>query len=150
MEKDRKLFLTLQAVNGEEKSGFSRGHITVSGDQRSISSTDGLRDQSMMIFLSIVQLMDGIRRLSENSKDFNFVGDDSSFQFFIRVENEMILIKDTKGCIVGKSEFDEFIINLWKEINGFVEENSYFLSEEETVCSDLRDSIGQFKETFKL
>jgi hypothetical protein len=150
MKEHMRLSLVLQMVKGEEVSSFSRGHITVHGSQKNISSIGHLRDQSMMIFLSIVQLLDGIRHLSESDEDFRFVGEGSSFQFFVKLRDQLICVEDTNGDVVGETRLDEFVIQLLKEVERLITTNSSLLCEEEIIYFDLQDSISQFKVKFKL
>ena len=61
-------------------SGFDMGHMTVSSCSTTIQSRDVGPRCSMMLFLSLVELLDGLRRLlTSNLNSYEFIGADSSF-----------------------------------------------------------------------
>ena len=66
---------------GPLRGGFARGHMTVAGDRATTTSADRTPDQSMMLVLSVTELLDGVRRfLSDTRSDrYEFIATDSSF-----------------------------------------------------------------------
>jgi len=65
---------------------YTEGHITIKGRYGIISSKDMRSNQSMMIFISLSELLDGIRifLINQNQRIYHFVGIGCSFKF-IRV-----------------------------------------------------------------
>lgn len=66
----------------ERSMGYERGHIDISGNLGTTTSKNRTPDQSMMLVLSIVDILDGLRRLfaDRKNKSYRFVGTDSSFE----------------------------------------------------------------------
>jgi hypothetical protein len=86
--------IELDEFEEEEIDSYSRGHITIQGNSGIISSKLSKRNQSMMIFISICDLLNSVRvLLTTPRKKYNFVGAGCSFQFFIvkNSSNNLIL-----------------------------------------------------------
>ena len=80
------LNIEIEEIELEEGiDSYTRGHITIQGKGNIISSKDMTDNQSMMIFISISELLDGIGIFlnHQNQKIYYFVGVGCSFQFII-------------------------------------------------------------------
>jgi hypothetical protein len=85
--------LSFSIENVSDKiSGFELGHIDILTEKGSISSRDRKPDQAMMIFVTMIDLLDGLRELfQKKTKWFQLVGADSSFKInFVRLKEEQI------------------------------------------------------------
>ncbi|MEM7717504.1 MAG: hypothetical protein AAF349_28845 [Cyanobacteria bacterium P01_A01_bin.68] len=69
----------------EDIDSYTRKHITIQGKRGIISSQDMKNNQSMMIFISLSELLDGIRLflINPSQRIYHFVGIRCSFQFII-------------------------------------------------------------------
>ena len=97
---------------------LTRGNIILQGKQGVISSKKMKNNQSSMIFLSLVELLDGIRLFirDKNRHQYNYVAVDSSFQFYlVRKTANILRIENSKrGCI---EEIDEWLESPFFEAN---------------------------------
>lgn len=133
----------------EEIDSYTRGHITLQGRHKTISSKISNTNQSMMIFISLSELLSGSRvLLSIPEKKFNFVGVGCSFEFFIVKKDARNLILTTaKNELVDEITYGKFIEMIWQEVNSFML-NYGDLLESGSVKNDLTNSIEKFKKQF--
>lgn len=136
----------------EEINSFSLGHMTFHGENGCLTSKNLIPDQSMMIFLSIVQLLDGTRLfLTDPGKDvYNFVGVDCSFQFFLLKGKDKLILKSIKKEEIDEIKPPEFIKAVWKGIREFMLQYGHYLDNEEIIADDLHSSIREYKKQFNL
>lgn len=89
----------------DEVDDYSQGHITIEGKNGIISSKRSSINQSMMIFVAAIELLDGYRIFINNKHEgiYNFVGCDSSFTFY--------LIRQSKESKIIVENSDEEIID---------------------------------------
>jgi len=74
-------------------SGFDLGHIKIISDNITISSCNRVPDQSIMIFPTIVDMLDGLRVFlnDQKIKQYKLVCADSSFTiFFLKKRGEEV------------------------------------------------------------
>lgn len=143
------LSLELELASSEPQnaiSGFVLGHMTISNLHRLITSKGKQPDQAMMIFPSIVELLDGIRYWVVDSgiPTYTFSATDSSFQFTIRKEAE-----DRIGFIYEKEILDtvsrtELLKVIWTGVNVFIAQHGH-LAPSDPVFQDLQDALEAFK-----
>jgi hypothetical protein len=144
--------IELSVAHKEKVDYFSRGHFSIMCNQYIISSIEKSPDQSMLIFFFIVQLLDGTKKIisSKEENSHHFVGEDSSFQFIARRNGDMIFIEKVNGSRLCEIQKNIFVVLLWNEIQGFLEENRKFINDSDLIYKDLLDAINQFKEEFKM
>src|SRR4051812_47318028 len=67
------------------RSGYELGHMSFAGEEGICTSRGKVPDQSMMVCIAIVELLDGLTRfLVEGQVEYTFVGIDSSFSVTFR------------------------------------------------------------------
>ena len=95
----------------QEINGLSLGHITIEGKYGIHSSVNKTPDQSMMIFIAIFELLDGVRYLVNNPtrKKYKFIGADCSFSFIVKKKKNKILIIKNNKEIISKTDINQFI-----------------------------------------
>ena len=137
-----KIYFSTNQID-ENLSEFELGDIEIEIDGQIISSKNKKPDQSMMIFIAICDLLDGIKAmLKSRKKEFVFVGADSSFTlFFKQNKNNVYIIYNSKKYIVS---LIEFALSLRDSVNSFLEENKRFLNKESGVIQDLYESLKGF------
>ncbi|MDQ3684470.1 MAG: hypothetical protein M3430_02550 [Acidobacteriota bacterium] len=138
-------------VNGQI-DGLSRGHLTISGSHGFVTSKGKTPDQSMMIFLSIVELLNGVRRLllNRNSITYNFVGADCSFQFSINKTNQNSLAITSDIEPIDEVTQSEIVLAVWNGVNNFISFYGHHIDADDLVSDDLDSSIDEFRKTFNL
>ena len=106
----------------EEIDSYSRGHITIQGNSGIISSKLSKRNQSMMIFISICDLLDSVRvLLTSPLKKYNFVGTGCSFQFFIvKKSSNKLILTSVKNEIIDELTEGELVEEIWREVKLFM------------------------------
>lgn len=131
-------------------SGLSRGHMTVSGSLGTITSQEKQPDQSMMIYPSVILLLDGVRRfLSQKTKpDYRFVGVDSSFQFVITQAEGRVRIHNGQ-IVVDEVSDAELVQAVWQGVDVFVTGARPKLPPDDVVADDLHAALTSFVQAFK-
>ena len=147
-----KISFELESCLLDEIDGFNLGNMIIEGDSGTISSKHRLPDQSMMVFLSIVQLLYGVRHLvvCETVSEFIFVGEDSSFQFAIRKQNDRFYFEEKKGHSIVNVTTKELVTFLWEGVQSFVNDYGHRLDSQGSVYKDLFTSLKEFQQEFSL
>ncbi|UOG74197.1 hypothetical protein MTX78_19000 [Hymenobacter tibetensis] len=126
----------------DEISAFEQGDMEIHQNDSVISSCNKVPDQSMMIFVSLSDLLDSVYKviLGGHNK-IKFIGTDSSFSIDIGKEGKLLYIGNAEVKMFVNHK--ELASSLYNEAYAFymlyrkkLEENSYF---------DLRDSLSNFK-----
>ena len=113
-----------------------------------ITSKNTIPNQSMMVFISALYLLDGINRLQCGMKKFLFIGADSSFTIsFIKKKTVLEIIY--LGQII-KLNFAEFCLALYKSVMHLYIVDGSAIINEPIVMVDLKKGICRFKEVFKI
>lgn len=146
--------IELEQIEFEEKiDSYSRGHITVQGNSGIISSKLSNKNQSMMIFISLCELINSVRILltSPIKKTYNFVGFGCSFQFFIvKKESNKLILTSAKNEAIDEFTYGELVEEIWREVKLFMLKYGNSLDEKEIVKNDLTYSLEEFKKQFNL
>ena len=132
---------------------LTRGNITLEGKKGIISSSEMSKNQSSMIFLSLVELLDGIRLfINDKSRyEYNYVAVDSSFQFYLvkKLENMLVIENSKRNCIEEINE-DEFIKVVGESITSFFQKNYSVFNRVVITDNDLNNSLNAFSKEFGL
>ena len=113
-----------------------------------ITSKNTLPPQSMMVFISALDLLNGINRLQCDKKRFLFIGADSSFAISFIKKKTVLEILHFRQKI--KLNFDEFCLALYKSVMHLYMVDGSPIKNEPMVMVDLKNGICRFKETFKI
>ena len=102
-------------INEDKIESFNRGSLTIRWNIITLSSKDRVPDQSVMIFFSICQLLSEVKTFVNNqeSKKYNFVGTDSSFQFFMIKKEKCFLLTDIKYNEIYEGSQSKIIEAIW-------------------------------------
>jgi predicted secreted protein len=145
--------LELASIEANDRvDTFSRGYITIRGKYGIATSKEKKPDQSMMLLLSIVQLLDSIRSFIQDSKadKYNYVGVDCSFQFFIERDGDLLSLLNNRKEEIDRVRPIELIEAIWKGVNNFMSCYGQCIDSADLVTDDLYSSIKEFKEQFNL
>ena len=125
--------------------GFCQGDMTIKGQQGSASS-DG---RTMMIFISLTQLLNGIRRLAKKEiKEYKFVAIEGGFLFYITNINDTWILTDKKDKIIIESSRNDFIQSIWEGVDRFYSTYRPLVKEVDSGITDFDNSIKKFKTQF--
>jgi hypothetical protein len=116
-------------------------------DNGKVSSENRNPDQSMMVFLTIVDLLDGLKKLliNEKNKEFTMIGADSSFMIqFNRLTNNQIAISVDNKIIDEINEAD-LAFSIYNACSIFYEKYQYQLSDD-GVGQDIQLALRDFRE----
>ena len=130
----------------ESLSEFELGDIEIEIDGQIISSKNKKPNQSMMVFIAISDLLDGLRGMIVNGKkEFVFVGADSSFiLLFKQGKNVTHIVHNSKKYDISLTEFAS---SLRISVNSFLEEKEQLLDKKSAVMQDLYNSLNNFPAT---
>ncbi|SDX73223.1 hypothetical protein SAMN05421504_103644 [Amycolatopsis xylanica] len=127
----------------EPPSGFDLGDMEIVGNVGSVSSRGRAPDQGMMIFVALVELLDGLRRKLKPGHPYEFVGADSSFILDFREENDSIVI-ESEGRRIDSSPKLESLRALSRATHAFVDKELSKLPPDDAAKEDLVPSVADF------
>lgn len=133
----------------DEITGFELGGISIKIGNKEFSSENKKPDQSMMIFLAVSDLLNGIKSLWEGKSDkFQFVGTDSSFSILFKKKKKDILqlIHEKE---VAEVEFKKFKDECYYSINRFYLTYCEKIDPNDAGLFDLKNSLNDYKSIIK-
>jgi hypothetical protein len=139
-----------------EHDGYSLGDMTITGRYGSITSRGKTPDQSMMIFLSITLLLDGVHALlgddhdSRRSSELDFGAIDSSFRFMLRKKPGAFLEITSRGELIDLIPVREFIDVLWVAVEEFNMRYGKYLKDDDPAFDDWYNSIRNYTRAFNI
>ena len=137
-----KIVFSLSRID-KELSEFELGNMEIQIDKGIITSKNKIPDQNMMIFIAISDMLDGIRIMIEQKrKEYLFIGADSSFKIIFRQNNNGVLIVNESREY--KVSLHEFIRELQRESNKFINDVASQIDTEKGVMWDLLNSLHKF------
>ena len=142
-----KLTVVFELLDPRSADWLGRGHMTINSNGKVITSKYVEADQSMMIFLSIGDLLDGVRRccMDKTAREFNFVGADCSFQLsFLRLGTDQIEIRGSR-CNLGKFNVCEVTSAINQGVTSFLKSNAHLVKPGDPVFNDLEKSVADFE-----
>ena len=128
-------------------SGFDLGHCSVEGGVHQVSSNDSARDQSMMLFISIVDLLDGVKGMltDHTTKEFIFAAAGSSFELkFLRTRSNDIDVLH-KNTLVGTVPIDLMASALFDAASRFSNQYIQMLPQDDAVKPGFESALIQFQ-----
>ncbi|MEU7305385.1 hypothetical protein [Streptomyces sp. NPDC007206] len=83
-----------------DASGFDMGDMVLTGDFGTADSSGHIPDQGMMIYLSVIQLLDSLRDfLRSNARVLTFIGADTSFSLVLRRTKDGLSVASKHGVV---------------------------------------------------
>lgn len=132
-------------------SGYDMGHTEIANHQNIWTSIGKEPDESMMIFLSIVDLLDGVRGLLQNNQtgQFEWFGTDSSFSvFFVKNSTEEISVMHSKE-LIAKVYPAQLAESIYRAAMNFLEQKENQLKSNDPVFQDLTVAKADFLHCIK-
>jgi hypothetical protein len=131
------------AMIDAELSEFELGDIDIQIDGHVITSKNKTPSQSMMIFIAISDMLDGVRAMIEQKrKEYLFVGADSSFKILFTQNKTGVSIVNEGNEY--KISLPEFARELQRESNKFFNAVTSQIDTTKGAMSDLSDSLNKF------
>ncbi len=130
--------------------GFTTANMNIKGDYGFLTSKrDKAPFQDMMIFISLSDLLDSIVNLvKKGAKEYEFVGVDSSFIFFINNKKGSYILSDSSKQVIAKSTEKELVQSIWDGVSNFYNTYRPLVKEVDGAIKDLDNSIEKFKTQF--
>ncbi|KOG64082.1 hypothetical protein ABZT16_18405 [Streptomyces flaveolus] len=120
-----------------DASGFDLGDMAVTGELGTADSAGHVPDQGMMIYLSVVQLLDS---LGGNARTLSFTGADTSFNLGVRRTKDGLSVAD-KNAVVARTTAME----LASAVLHAAEDIGPSLPSEDPVASDWEAALAAFR-----
>lgn len=130
-------------------SGFDLGNIHLSYNDISLSSSGKVPDQSCMLFITIVDMLNGIKNLviNEKSREFKLVCADSSFNvLFVKTKTSkyQIIVDQKVLCILERDELVKGIFNSCSKV--YIQYRPRML-DNDPIIEDIELALARFKTT---
>ncbi|MFE2102843.1 hypothetical protein [Streptomyces sp. NPDC059468] len=124
-----------------DASGFDLGDMAVTGDLGTADSASHVPDQGMMIYLSVVQLLDSLGDfLRGNARVLSFTGADTSFSLVVRRTKEGLSVACKDGVIARTT-----VPELASAVLRATEDLGPALPPEDPVASDWEAALAAFR-----
>ncbi|MFJ5230142.1 hypothetical protein ACIQBJ_09605 [Kitasatospora sp. NPDC088391] len=127
------------------ESGFDLGDLEIEGDLGRSTSAGRSPDQGMMVFLSLVLLLDGLARLETGHRGtFPFVAVDSSFRVDFRSKDRTVTVS-SDGRVLGRPPLTELLHAVLSAAEEFAARELPALPADDAGRQDLETSLAQFR-----
>jgi hypothetical protein len=128
-------------------TGFDSGDIEFIVDDTIISSREQPRFKNM-IYLSIIDLIDGLRSLKHKG-EYEFVAADSSFVVkFTRKKDDVFLIHNKKKY--GPTQYKELLNSVLGDVSNFIGSQQNRLQPDDPLFNDFNSTLrGQMGTSIK-
>ncbi|MFI9807992.1 hypothetical protein ACIHEJ_27115 [Streptomyces sp. NPDC052301] len=121
--------------------GFDMGDMVVTGDFGTVDSAGHVPDQGMMIYLSVVQLLDDLREfLAGDARVLSYIGSDTSFNLVVRRNKEGMSVAGKNG-VIARTTAPE----LTSTVLHAAEDLGRSLPPEDSVRFDWENAITDFR-----
>lgn len=138
------ILFNIYRSNSEESAiDFDMGNIEFSIDGRIISSRDNPR-LSNMIYVSIVDLIDGLLQLQFGQTRYKFIGADSSFIIYFNKNKQGVQVLHEKNKY-GPVQLKELLEAIKHGINIFLADPLNKLSTDSAMHDDFKSSWSALK-----
>ena len=148
-----RFFVDVQS--GEPLSGFDLGHVEIANGLGNWTSFGKKPDQGMMIFPSVVGLLDGLKDFlqKKDKKRFYWTGIDSSFSIVFQKNSAEFISVAIGSELIANMRAPELAEVIYQSIVAFLDENVNRLAIDDPVLEDLtvaKEEFLQFMATLSL
>jgi len=121
--------------------GFELGDIVVDGSEGVADSRGHVPDRGMMVYVTLVALVDGARKLLEakGRHSFELVGTGSSFSLVFLTNPKTSSIHVRSNGNIGSAKYSDFKAAVWDAATEFVDANP--LETTDPVHDDLANAL---------
>lgn len=132
-------------IDMDEVSGFELGDIIITREGLQCTSLNRTPNQSMMLFITIPNLLKQIRKMVENrQKETVIMGVDSSYSLKIKKEKGSYVISDDK-CFISGIEQKELLDAVYLETKNIWDKYSEYIISD-SVRNDFNDALEYYTE----
>ncbi|NPC75617.1 MULTISPECIES: hypothetical protein [Corallococcus] len=129
-----------------DRTGFDLGHMTFTSDAGTCTSKGRFPDQAMMLAISFVGLLDGLKTLVAGSaKDHLFVGVDSSFSLRLKRAKKGRIAIQCGTVSLGEVESNELCRAVLAGVESFMARPESALPPGDAARGDLEMSLREFR-----
>lgn len=122
------------------------GDIQVTGNLGSVSSAGRKPSQSMMVYLALAELLDGMSRFAETmSGHYAFRGVDSSFRLAFALTQSGVLTITEGRTLVATTDMATVLVSVRNGVEHFLSHPDNQLPPADAVAGDLRDARRAFE-----
>lgn len=141
------LTFELSRQGGDPASGFDLGDMRVTGEHGSVSSAGQKPSQSMMIYVALGELLEGLSRLAKaSSGSYSFVGVDSSFGLdFALTRAGLMTIKTGRGVLIAQVPPTTCLASVGEGVARFLGHADNQLPPADPVAGDLQAARRTFE-----
>jgi hypothetical protein len=132
------LFRIYRKDQGEDATDFDMGDLEFTFNGHIVSSRGNSRSLNM-IYLSVIDLIDGLLHLKNKAKVYRFVGADSSFVMWFKVKGERVLVMHEKNSF-GPISFNELYRAIDSGLDRFLAEPRNHPPASGAIWNDLNKS----------
>ena len=136
----------LDAKSGKPLSGYDLGHVEIANGVSTWTSFGKKPDQGMMIFLSVVELLDGLKDFlqKENQTKFDWIGVDSSFSLIFQKNSAEDISVAAGRELIAKVQALELAAVIYRSIVAFLDDKANQLAIDDPVLEDLTVAKEEF------
>jgi hypothetical protein len=140
------------SVDSDIISGFDLGNIHLSYNDISLSSSGKIPDQSCMVFITIVDMLNGVKNLIINEKlrEFKLVCADSSFDvLFVKTKTSkyQVIVERKVLCILEK---DVIVKEIFNSCSNVYNQYKPKMLEDDPIIEDIESALVSFKNNLGL
>jgi hypothetical protein len=132
---------------GAPATGFDMGDFQVTGNLGTVSSAGRRPNQSMMVYLALVELLSGMSRFAATrSGYYAFTGMDSSFRLDFALSPKGVLtISEGRRPPVAKTDLATLLVSVRSGVEHFLSHPDNQLPPADAVAGDLREARRDFE-----
>ncbi|MFD9027511.1 hypothetical protein [Streptomyces parvulus] len=127
-------------------SGFDLGHMDVRGSNGSVSSRDRGLGGSMMIYLTVTLLLDGLRPfLAGKGRSYESAAVDSSFSLTFTRGRDGVVDTACRGSLVDRSPAADVAAAVHAAAKRFADAHLHQLPPDDAGREDLQHAVADFE-----
>jgi hypothetical protein len=131
---------------GAPATGFDMGDIQVTGNLGTVSSAGRRPSQSMMVYLTLSELLSGMSRFAATKSGYYaFTGIDSSFRLNFTLTQKGVLTITEGRTQVAKTDLATLLVSVRNGVEQFLNHPDNQLDAADAVAGDLRDARRAFE-----
>lgn len=131
-----------------DSHGFKLGDMEIRGDKGGATSKMRTPSKSMMLVLSIVELLDGIRRFLSKPglNTYEFIGVDSSFSVLFRKRRKREIEVLSEKVLIHISDPTTLKNDVEESVTAFLRNNDLAYAMNKAEAADFNCALNEFRE----
>ena len=131
-------------------NGLSMGYLILSGNQNIFDTRNQPNDQSVMIYVTISDLLDSFRLFFRSGKrsEWKVVGTDSSVELVFKSDGRKSMTAACCKVLIDIQSPQQMASELLQSINTFYDNPTHKLRSSDLVYNDLTTSLDDFEKWY--